>query len=221
MRLIFVRHAESEANVSGSLDCSVPGPGLSPFGFQQAAALPSLLAEDLDGMPLRAIWASTMLRAQQTAEPVSDRYGVPLQVHPLLHEGHVGDLNGRVDDEAYQALYELFACWHVEGDMERCRPGGETGTQLVDRLRAAVNDVIAAGDPTGDDLAAGGDEAGAAVVVSHGAILRVGLPWLCENVTKPYTMTHHLPNTARVVVDVLDRDQPKLVCRTWDGTPPD
>lgn len=211
MRLIFVRHAESEANVRGSLDCSVPGPGLSPLGFAQADALAPALAEDLDGLPVRAIWASTMLRAQQTAAPVAERYGVPVQVHPLLHEGHVGDLNGRMDDEAYQALYELFACWHIEGDMERCRPGGETGTQLVDRLRGAANDVVAGG----------GDEPGAAVVVSHGAILRVGLPWICENVTKPYSMTHHLPNTARVVVDVLDRDQPKLVCRSWDGNPPE
>ncbi|MGH3646663.1 MAG: histidine phosphatase family protein [Micromonosporaceae bacterium] len=212
MRLIFVRHAESEANVSGSLNCSVPGPGLSPLGFEQAAALPAAIEPELDGLPLRAVWASTMLRAQQTAEPVSDRYGVPVQVHPLLHEGHVGDLNGRVDDEAYQALYELFACWHVEGDMERCRPGGETGTQLVDRLRTAVGDVIAGGPS---------EEPGAVVVVSHGAILRVGLPWICENVSKPYTMTHHLPNTARVVVDVLDRDQPKLLCRSWDTNPPD
>lgn len=211
MRLIFVRHAESEANVRGSLDCSVPGPGLSPLGFTQADALAPALAEDLDGLPVRAIWASTMLRAQQTAAPVAERYGVPVQVHPLLHEGHVGDLNGRMDDEAYQALYELFACWHIEGDMERCRPGGETGTQLVDRLRGAANDVVAGG----------GDEPGAAVVVSHGAILRVGLPWICENVTKPYSMTHHLPNTARVVVDVLDRDQPKLVCRSWDGNSPE
>lgn len=211
MRLIFVRHAESEANVRGSLDCSVPGPGLSPLGFAQADALAPALAEDLDGLPVRAIWASTMLRAQQTAAPVAERYGVPVQVHPLLHEGHVGDLNGRMDDEAYQALYELFACWHIEGDMERCRPGGETGTQLVDRLRGAANDVVAGG----------GDEPGAAVVVSHGAILRVGLPWICENVTKPYSMTHHLPNTARVVVDVLDRDQPKLVCRSWDGNSPE
>lgn len=207
MKLIFVRHAESEANVVGSLDSSVPGPPLSPLGYEQAKALPDAVAAELDGLPVRTVWASTMLRTQQTAQPVAERYGVPVQVHPELHEVYVGDLNERVDDEARQAFYEVFACWHVDGDMERCCPNGETGTSLVGRLRTSVHDIV-----TG-----AGDEPGAAVVVSHGAILMVGLPWLCENLTASYAATHHLTNTALVVVDRLDGDEPRFVCRTWNG----
>ncbi len=207
MRLVFVRHAQSIANTTGSLDCSVPGPGLSPLGFEQARALPDALVPDLDSSPVRTIWASTMLRAQQTAEPLAERLGLPVNVHPLLHEGHVGDLNGRVDDEAHQALEDLYACWQLDEDLERLRPGGESATMLVERMRQVIADVLAS------------VEAGVAVVVSHGAILRVTLPRLCQGVTPAYTLAHHLPNTARVVVDVLDGD--KLVCRTWDGSAPD
>lgn len=32
----FVRHAQSEANASGTIDTEVPGPGLSPEGKGQA-----------------------------------------------------------------------------------------------------------------------------------------------------------------------------------------
>ncbi|MGH3738613.1 MAG: histidine phosphatase family protein [Micromonosporaceae bacterium] len=210
MRLIFVRHAESEANARGSMDCTVPGPPLSPHGFTQADALPDTVAPLLDGLPLQAVWASTMTRAQQTAAPLAHRYDVPLQVHPLLHEVNVGDLNERVDDEAHQAFYDVVACWHVDGDMERACPNGETGSALVARLRTSVDDV----------LATAGDEPGAVVVVSHGAILMTGLPWLCDNLTSQYVVTHHLANTSTVVVDVVDREAPKLVCRTWDDTTP-
>jgi probable phosphoglycerate mutase len=207
VRLVFVRHAQSIANTTGSLDCSVPGPGLSPLGFEQASALPDALVPDLDSSPVRRIWASTMLRAQQTAEPLAERLGLRVNVHPLLHEGHVGDLNGRVDDEAHQALEDLYACWQLDEDLERLRPGGESATMLVERMRQVIADVLAS------------VEDGVAVVVSHGAILRVALPRLCQGVTPAYTLAHHLPNTARAVVDVLDGD--RLLCRTWDGSAPD
>ncbi len=208
-RLIFVRHAESVANTTGSLDCAVPGPPLSPYGFEQAKNLPDVLVAELDGLPLRAVWASTMLRAQQTAEPVAERWGLPLRVHPSLHEGHVGDLHARVDDEAHQALEDLLARWLSDGDLAHGRPDGETGVSLVDRLRQVVRDVL--GDGSGP---------GAVVVVSHGAILRVGLPELCDGLSPTHTLTHHLPNTGRVVVDVLDSHGPLLSCRSWAGAPP-
>lgn len=208
-RIVFVRHAESLANTIGSLDCAVPGPELSPEGFRQAGALVTDLPEDLEELPVRAIWASTMIRAQQTAQPLAEHLGLPVRVHPLLHEGDVGDLHARVDDEAHQALEDLFACWQMQGELERGAPNGETGHQLLGRLRSSVADVLA-------DL--GSDEPGAAVVISHGAILRLGLARLCDGVTPAYTLAHHLPNTARVVVDVLDPDDPpRLVCRSWAG----
>jgi probable phosphoglycerate mutase len=210
VRLVFVRHAESIANTAGSLDCSVPGPRLSPLGFEQARALPDTIVPDLDSAPVHAIWASSMLRAQQTAQPLADRLGLPVNVHPLAHEGHVGDLNGRVDDEAHQALDDLFACFQIEEDLDQRRPGGESGTELIGRMRQVIADVLA----SLGDMAAGD---GVAVVISHGAILRVALSRLCEGVKPAYTLAHHLPNTARVVVDVAGD---RLLCRTWNGTVP-
>ncbi|MGH3749344.1 MAG: histidine phosphatase family protein, partial [Micromonosporaceae bacterium] len=134
-----------------------------------------------------------------------------VRTHPLLHEGHVGDLDARVDEEAHQALEDLLACWQLEGDLERCRPGGESGAVLLDRMRRVVADVLA-------DLAPSPDLGpGASIVVSHGAILRVALPRICDGVQPEHTLTHHLPNAVWAVVDVVDAgaEPPKLVCRSW------
>jgi broad specificity phosphatase PhoE len=213
-RLIFVRHAESMANTIGSLDCAVPGPPLSPLGFEQAKQLPDELVADIDGTGVHAVWASTMLRAQQTAEPVAERWGMPLRVHPALHEGHVGDLHGRVDEEAHQALEDLLVRWLLDGDLAHCRLSGETGDSLVDRMRRVLGDVLAPGPDSGTV------RPGVAVVVSHGAMLRVALPQLCQGLSPAFTLAHHLPNTGRVIVDVLDRNGPALSCRSWAGLTP-
>jgi len=216
-RLIFVRHAESVANTTGSLDCAVPGPPLSPLGFEQAKLLPDELLAELDGLAMHAVWASTMSRAQQTAEPVAERWRLPLRVHPALHEGNVGDLHGRVDEEAHQALQDLLGRWLLDGDLTHCRPGGETGDGLVDRMRRVLPDVL---HGSTFEMAGAVPGPGAAVVVSHGAILRVALPQLCDGLSSTYTLAHHLPNTGRVIVDVLDPVTPVLRCRSWAGLTP-
>src|SRR5690606_25990895 len=71
MFLTFVRHGESAGNSSGLIDTSVPGPGLTETGRAQAAAVAQLLADcKFDG-----VYASTMVRTQQTAEPTSQLCG--------------------------------------------------------------------------------------------------------------------------------------------------
>ena len=65
--LTFVRHAQSETNASGTIDTDVPGPGLSPEGKGQAEQVAHQLARD----NYDSVYASTMVRAQQTAAPLA------------------------------------------------------------------------------------------------------------------------------------------------------
>ena len=44
MRLLLIRHGQTPSNVLGALDTLVPGPGLTPLGLEQAAAIPDALA---------------------------------------------------------------------------------------------------------------------------------------------------------------------------------
>ena len=49
MRLILIRHGQTNSNVDGLIDTDEPGTGLTGLGFVQAAALPdSLGGESID-----------------------------------------------------------------------------------------------------------------------------------------------------------------------------
>src|SRR3954467_1668490 len=96
-RLVLVRHAESEANVTGSLHCRVPGPPLTELGHEQAKMLVDALADQ----DVRAGWASTMTRAQQTAAPLATARALELRIHDDLRETDLGDLHDRHDAEAH------------------------------------------------------------------------------------------------------------------------
>lgn len=44
MRLLLIRHGQTPSNLKHLLDTAAPGPGLTPLGQDQAAALPQALA---------------------------------------------------------------------------------------------------------------------------------------------------------------------------------
>lgn len=65
MTLTFVRHGESAANAAGVIDTSVPGPDLTDLGREQAVAV----ADKLAGNKYDGVYASSMVRTQETADP--------------------------------------------------------------------------------------------------------------------------------------------------------
>lgn len=91
MRLPLVRHGQTPSHADGLLDTAVPGPGLTPLGRAQAAALPGALAgEDID-----ALYASTLIRTQQTAAPPAAARGHEVLVRDGIRELSAGDWNCR------------------------------------------------------------------------------------------------------------------------------
>ena len=73
MRLLLIRHAESEGNAQGRLQGRKEYP-LSERGITQAAAL----AERLTPVPIAAVYASPIRRAAETAEAVAPQMRCPL-----------------------------------------------------------------------------------------------------------------------------------------------
>lgn len=200
-RLIFIRHGESTANVDGSLTCAIPGVPLTGRGRAQAAAL----AESWDGTPVDAMVSSPMLRATQTAEPLAARLGLPVRIDDRLPEFQIGELHGRTDPESARLVDQCFVRWQAD-DLSFAAPGGESGADVIARLRAALVDLLAA------NLAS-------TVVVAHGTLLRTGLPRLVSGLTPAFTLANDLPNTGRIVVEetggpVID-GLPALACRAY------
>lgn len=99
--LTLVRHAQSAANASGVIDTSTPGPELSPRGWCQATLVaPQLAQNHYDG-----VYASSMIRTQETATPTSQALTESVTVLPGLREIEAGDYEGTPEADIAQTYF--------------------------------------------------------------------------------------------------------------------
>lgn len=198
MRLLLVRHGETPANVMGSLDTALPGPGLTDHGRDQAAAIPAAL----DGERVDGLWTSQALRTQETAAPLAQARGLRPVVLTGAHEIQAGQWERRTDPDAVTAYLETLGSW-ANGDLEVRMPGAESGHEVLGRMDASVRAIADSGAQVG-------------VLVSHGAIIRT---WTCirsANLGRNFARNNPLGNTGVVVVEG-DPDS-GWVTTSWMGT---
>ncbi len=196
--LTLIRYAETEGNSSGGvIDTTPPGPSLTPVGVQQASALANRLkAEKYDG-----IYASQLVRTQQTAAPMSKTMNEPVNVLPGLDEVGAGWYDGGPTDRADATFMVAPKAW-VEGNRNFAIPGGATGNEFNGKFTGAVQRIYESGDNK-------------PVAFSSGTSIMV---WTLMNVSNPKTSLltdHPLPNTGRIVITGNPVIGWKLV--DWDG----
>lgn len=186
MRLLLIRHGQTPANVRGEIDTARPGPALTKLGRAQAAALPDTLAsENIDG-----IYASQLVRTQQTAAPLARVRGeMHRVVLPGIHEIEAGDLEGRTDDEAVRAYVEVIWAWG-DGDLAARMPGAEDGNEFYGRFDADLARV-----------AADHDRDATVAVFSHGAAIRVWAAARATNLLPEFPGRRFLDNTGVVALE--------------------
>ncbi|MEE2731509.1 MAG: histidine phosphatase family protein [Pseudomonadota bacterium] len=73
----LVRHGEAAASWERN-----PDPGLSEHGLLQAQSLPA----QFDGIPVQHIFSSPLCRARETALPLSQALGIPIQISTAFRE---------------------------------------------------------------------------------------------------------------------------------------
>ena len=204
MRLILVRHGQTSSNISRALDTAEPGADLTDLGRAQAAALPRVL----DGTPIEAIYASTLVRTQQTAAPLAAAHGLGVQVRAGLREVSAGELEMRSDADAMQLYLDTVFAWR-DGNLDLRTPGGESGAEVYARF----DDVAAeAAEAAGTDAGPG---VGTAVLVSHGAVIRSWCAARVDNVSIDYVARANVPNGSIVVLDGDPANGWHAL--TWDG----
>jgi broad specificity phosphatase PhoE len=199
--LTLIRHAQSEGNASGRLDTSVPGPVITAAGRSQAQHV----ADEMSRNGYDGIYASTMIRTQETAQPMSAALKERVDVLPGLREIEAGRYEGQ-PEKAAMAGYMVAPVDWLRGDRDERIPGSIDGNQFDGRFDAAVRDIYNSGDTK-------------PVAFSHGAAIMV---WTLMNVKNPdYSLlvTHPLPNTGHVVVSGDPQDGWTLL--DWDGIRPD
>ena len=195
--LTFIRHAQSEANASGIIDTSEPGPGLSPEGKGQAEQVAHQLARN----NYDAVYASTMARAQQTAAPLAAELGKRVEVLPGLQEVNAGWFEGKPVSTAPTTYLLAPADW-LNGDVQNSLPGSISGKAFNDRFTAAVQKIYDSGHSN-------------PVVFAHLYSIEYWVLMNVKNAKDSLLTSHPLPNTGRVVITGNPSTGWTLV--EWDG----
>src|SRR5215216_2312476 len=108
MRLLLIRHGESEHSQRGMIAGYASCPGLTARGFQQAQLLAERLRATGEAAGSVALLSSTVLRARQTAEVLGRQLHLgPVEQDCDLCELHPGAADG-LTWEAYRATYGDF-----------------------------------------------------------------------------------------------------------------
>jgi probable phosphoglycerate mutase len=125
-------------------------PDLSEAGIEQAGRLPKAL----ERFPISRLLSSPQRRAAQTAEPVANALGLPVDIDDRLAE-YDRELSHYVPiEEIEPAELARLADGHL--------PSGVDEAAFAARIRAAVDDAVAGADPE-DTIA----------VFSHGGVINV------------------------------------------------
>jgi broad specificity phosphatase PhoE len=216
VRILLVRHGQSTANAAGAVSSAAPGPDLTDLGREQAEAL----AAKLGGDRIDAVYASTLVRAQQTAAPLAARLGLDVVVREGLQEIEAGDLEDRTDEEALRGYVLPLIAW-AGGDLTASAPGAPDGHAFFERFDAAIADIVGlhrdgaeAADGAGD---ADGADGATVVVVGHGAATRVWIGGRSLNVDPEFTTSTEMENTG--VIEITGSPEAGWTVVSWQGAP--
>ncbi|MGV9362047.1 histidine phosphatase family protein [Amycolatopsis sp. NPDC003731] len=197
----MIRHGKTSANLTGVLDSLPPGLPLIEEGYLQAEKL----ADALSGEPIVGVYASRAVRAQQTAAPIAGRHGLKVVVLGGVHEVQLGDWEGTSDAESLQKFLKIFAYW-LERDLDRRIPGGESAREVLKRFLIDVRAIHA--------VHASG---GVAVLVSHGAAIRLASINMADNLDVKTVGARFIPNAEYVVMESISSSGESWRCLEWMG----
>ena len=126
-KLFLVRHGQSAGNAEGRFGGHSPTP-LSELGLRQADSAAKALQKE----GITAIFSSDLLRAVQTAEPLSRLIDVPVVPTTAFRERNVGVLEGLTFDESKAAYPNDFYAL-VNRNLNHVITDGESYRELLHR----------------------------------------------------------------------------------------
>lgn len=174
-RILLARHGETAWNALGKLQ-GLTDTMLNDVGRNQARAL----GAELRDAGITAIWTSDLSRARETGQIIADILGLPAPaVDPELRERRVGVFEGLTRRECETQHPEAWKDWLAQTGTP---PGGEPRAEAAARIGRALGRIAAT-------------EGGPALVISHGAVMRL---WLMERLG---TSIPPVPNGATYTVE--------------------
>jgi probable phosphoglycerate mutase len=151
--LVLIRHGETDMNrelrFQGHVDVA-----LNALGLEQARRL----AARLVGEKADALYASDLLRARQTAQPIAASLALQAVAEKGLREQSFGRIDGMRVDDIKEQHPEAWERW-TRFEQDFAMPGGESTRQFHQRVMEAVYRLAMAN--AGKTL----------VLVTHGGVL--------------------------------------------------
>lgn len=187
MRVYFVRHGESEANVQHVITNRGHAYPLTEKGRAQAQAL----TEELTGAGITRIVSSPLLRAAQTAEILSAGLGLSYEVADALREFDCGVLEGRSDPASWEAHNRVWQDWFRRKRWDSRIEGGESLLDIRDRFMPFLNGVLAWGARRDERV----------ILIGHGGLYLSMLPMTLANLDFELTASLPFPNTGYVLAE--------------------
>ena len=131
--VLLIRHGQSKGNAERRFGGHTATP-LSARGRKQAEAT----ARTLKSESLTAIYSSDLARAIETARPLANLTGLPINGTSAFRERGVGVMEGLTFEEAAEQHPEQYAAL-LRRDFEHVLTGGESYRQLLDRASARLD----------------------------------------------------------------------------------
>jgi len=138
MRLILIRHGESELNSANIFQGGDLNSPLSLLGRRQARTLGERLKQE----GLRAIYSSMLKRAMETAEEIARVCGLAFQPVSDLHEFDYGIFTGQpINEITLGELNKIIARWRA-GEIDYAIPKGESPVAAQTRVLPVIRSII-------------------------------------------------------------------------------
>ena len=163
--IYFLRHGQSQSNVENRFANGNDGYPLTDQGRRQAEKASVFLRSKA----IQKVYTSPIHRAVQTAEIVCSKWGLTPVVMDEIREFSVGIFEGKkIAGQAREKYVDLKEKW-AAGEMDTRISGGESHREIIDRFWKGIE--YALEEDSGEPV----------LMVSHGGLLSMALPYMCDN----------------------------------------
>ncbi|MDD3887508.1 MAG: histidine phosphatase family protein [Patescibacteria group bacterium] len=140
IKLIFVRHGESEKNTLDVKSCSLDKFPLTEKGRREVNELTKKIKDRID-----LIITSPVLRARETADILNKKFNVKIVIDPLVSEYDYGEWNDRTKKELLENDEDYRRYRRMQPGEERYNfklgRTGESRKEIVERVRKFVEKI--------------------------------------------------------------------------------
>lgn len=183
MKLLLIRHGQTEVNASGSMHTLNDDAGLSELGLLQAQKLIRVCKDH----GVQMLYSSNENRAKQTADVIAEGLGTKNNPTNALHERNWGDWEGRTWPEIKSELDTMT----VQERYSFVPPSGESWQQMETRLKQCVDNIVVDGEAK---------QVNAIAIVTHGGALR-GLMPILKNTPKEMSLKYDFENASVTIFE--------------------